>query len=92
VSISSSGGKTLILRIARDGEILGLMATLSGTRYEVTAETLHPCQVAFVRGDDFLSFIAKHPEAYQAVIRHFSALYSGACEQWRTVALSTSAP
>src|ERR1700746_36793 len=38
LSISSSGGKTLILRIANPGEILGLMATISGAPYEVTAE------------------------------------------------------
>jgi CRP/FNR family transcriptional regulator, cyclic AMP receptor protein len=92
LSISSSGGKTLILRIAKPGEILGLMATMSNTPYEVTAETLHPCQVAFVRRDDFLSFIGKHPEAYQGVVTQLSALYSGACEQLRTVGLSTSAP
>jgi CRP/FNR family transcriptional regulator len=90
--ISSSGGKTLILRIPKPGEILGLMATLSGTPYEVTAETLHPCQVAFLRRDDFLRFIAKYPEAYQGVVKQFSSLYSGACEQLRTVGLSTSAP
>ena len=30
LSISSSSGKTLILRIAKAGEILGLMATMSG--------------------------------------------------------------
>jgi CRP/FNR family transcriptional regulator, cyclic AMP receptor protein len=92
LSISSSGGKTLILRIAKPGEILGLMATLSGTSYEVTAETLHPCQVAFVRRDDFLHFVAKHTEAYQGVVRQLSTLYSGACEQLRTVGLSASAP
>src|ERR1700741_613615 len=48
LSISSSAGKTLILRITKPGEILGLMAVMSGTPYEVTAETLHPCQVAYV--------------------------------------------
>src|ERR1700757_1017599 len=53
LSISSSGGRIMILRIAKAGEILGLMATMSGTSYEVTAETLHPCEVAFVRRDDF---------------------------------------
>lgn len=92
LSISSSTGKTLILRIARPGEILGLTATVSNTPYEVTAETLHPCQVAFVRRDDFLHFVGKHPEAYQGVVTQLSALYNGACEQLRTVGLSTSAP
>jgi CRP/FNR family transcriptional regulator, cyclic AMP receptor protein len=92
LSISSSGGKTLILRIAKPGEILGLMATMSNGSYEVTAETLHPCQVAFVRREDFLRFVAKHPEAYQGVVKQLSTLYSGACEQLRTVGLSASAP
>jgi len=92
LSISSSGGKTLILRIAKPGEILGLMATMLGKPYEVTAETLHPCQVAFVRREDFLHFVGKHPEVYQAVVRQLSMLYSGACDQLRTVGLSASAP
>ena len=92
LSISSSSGKTLILRIAKAGEILGLMAAMSGIPYEVSAETLHPCQVAFVRSDDFMGFIAKHPEAYQGVVRQLSTHYSGACEQLRTVGLSASAP
>ena len=64
LSISSSAGKKLILRIAKAGEILGLMAAMSGSPYEVTAETLHSCQVAFLRRDDFLRFIARHPEGY----------------------------
>jgi CRP/FNR family cyclic AMP-dependent transcriptional regulator len=92
LSISSGAGKTLILRIAKPGETLGLMATMSNTPYEVTAETLHPCQVAFIRREDFVRFAAKHPEAYQAVVKQLSDLYSGACEQLRTVGLSASAP
>lgn len=92
LSISSSGGKTLILSIAKPGEILGLMATMSGSPYEVTAETMHPCQVAFIRRDDFLRFVTKHPEVYQGVVKQLSTLYNGACEQLRTVGLSTSAP
>jgi CRP/FNR family transcriptional regulator, cyclic AMP receptor protein len=91
LSISSSEGKTLIMRVARAGEILGLMAALSGSPYEVTAETLRPCQVAFVRREEFLGFVAKHPEASQSVVRQMSAQYQGACEQLRTVGLSASA-
>lgn len=92
LSISSSVGKTLILRIARPGEVLGLMATLSGEAYEATAETIRPCQVAYIRRDDFLRFIANHPEAYQGVVRQMTSLYQGACSQLRTVGLSASAP
>jgi len=91
LSISSAEGKTLILRIARPGEVLGLMATMCGSPYEVTAETIHPCQVAFVRRADFLRFVSMHPEAYRGVVQQLATLYDGACEQLRTVGLSSSA-
>ena len=91
LSISSSEGKTLIMRVARAGEILGLMAGISGAPYEVTAETIRPCQVAFVRSEDFQRFVAKHPEASQGMARQMTMQYQAACEQLRTVGLSTSA-
>ena len=92
LSISSSGGKTLILRIAKAGEVLGLMSTLAGMPYEVTAETIRPCQMAYIRREDFLRFMAKHTEVYQGVVRQMTSLYQGACSQLRTVGLSSSAP
>lgn len=92
LTISSSEGKTLILRIAKPGEVLGLMAALSGKSYEVTAETLRPSQIAFIRRDDFLRFVARDPEASQGIVRQLSSNYHGACEQLRTVGLSASAP
>jgi CRP/FNR family cyclic AMP-dependent transcriptional regulator len=91
LSISSAEGKTLIMRIARAGELLGLVATVAGTAYEVTAETVHPCQVAFVRRDDFQRYLANHPEASKSVLDQMSSQYRGACEQLRTVGLSASA-
>lgn len=91
LSISSSAGKTLILRIAKPGEILGLMAVLANTPYEVTAETLHPCQVGYIRREDFLQLLAKHPEMHEGVVKQLTTLYSGACDQLRTVGLSASA-
>jgi CRP/FNR family transcriptional regulator, cyclic AMP receptor protein len=91
LSISSAEGKTLILQIAKAGEVLGLMAALAGTSYEVTAETLRPCQVAFVRRDDFLRFLAQHSETNAGVVRQLAAQYQFACEQLRTVGLAASA-
>src|SRR5579884_2313494 len=41
VSMSSSDGKTLILRIARPGAVLGLTDVLSGSPHGITVETLH---------------------------------------------------
>jgi len=90
LTISSSGGKTLILRLARPGEVLGLMAAISGTPYEATAETMEPCQLAFIRSDDFSRFIHKYPEVYRAMLRQMSSQYFGTCQQIRNIALSAS--
>jgi len=92
LSISSGEGKTLILRIAKPGEILGLTSVLSGTPYEVTAEALRPCQVAFVRRDEFLRLLAQHPEMNQLILRQMGAQYQIACEQIRNLGLSSSVP
>lgn len=90
LTMSSRGGKTLILRLAKAGETLGLVAAISGSPYEATVEALEPCQVAFIRQDDFTRFIARHPEAYQVILRELSSQYHGTCEQMRTIALSAS--
>ncbi|MHB1022724.1 MAG: Crp/Fnr family transcriptional regulator [Acidobacteriaceae bacterium] len=92
LSISSSEGKRLILRIAKAGEVLGLASVLSDREYEMTAETLHTCRIAYVRREDFLQFLAKYPAAYQSVIQALSSSYTEACEQLRTVGLSSSVP
>jgi CRP/FNR family transcriptional regulator len=91
LSVSSSVGKTLTLRIAKPGEVLGLTASMSDTVYEASAETLHPCQISFIRRDDFTRFLGRHPEVYGAVIRQLNAQYNHACEQLRTVGLASSA-
>jgi len=92
LSVSSGSGKTLILRVAKPGELLGLLAVLTGNPYEVTAETLRPCQVAFVSSEDFLRLLAKYPAVVDGSLKHLSALYNSACEQLRTIGLSSSAP
>ena len=51
---------------------------------------MEPCQVAFIRQDDFSRFIEKYPEVHQAMMRQLSAQYHNTCEQMRTIALSGS--
>jgi len=91
LSVSSKGGKTLILQLARPGEIIGLSAAMSGIPYEVTAEALYPSQVSFIRREDFISFLNRFPEVYGSVIRQLNSQYTQACEQLRTLGLSTNA-
>ena len=92
LSINSSDGKRLILSIAKAGEILGLSSALSGLPSEMTAEMLYPAKIAAIERTQFLNFLTRHPEVYQTVTEELSLQYKVACEQLRTVALSSTAP
>src|SRR6266550_1919442 len=79
LSTSSRDGKVLILKMAGPGEMLGLSAVISGTEYELTAETAMPCQVNFVPRDPLLDLLQRHGEAglrsAQALSREFQSAY-----------------
>lgn len=92
LSINSSDGRRLSLRIARKGEILGLSSALSGAPYEITAETLYPSRIAPIGRREFMGFLMRNPEAYQTVSEELTREFALACEQLRTVGLATSAP
>jgi CRP/FNR family transcriptional regulator len=87
----SVDGKSLITRIAEGGEVLGLSAAVSGRNYMVTAETLVPCQVNFIKRDDFLRFLKENSDACLRVAEHLSNNYNNAFEQVRSLGLSHSA-
>ena len=91
LSICSTDGKTLILKIAEPGEVLGLSATVSGRPYELRAETVDPCQINFVKRDDFLRFLKEHSEACFKVAEQLSEKYNVACHEVRSLGLSHSA-
>ena len=90
LSTTSRDGKTLILRIAEAGEVLGLHATVSGKPYELTAETLQPCQLDFIRREDFLKFLEHHGDACLHAAQHLSENCQNAYEMIRSLGLSHS--
>jgi CRP/FNR family transcriptional regulator len=90
LSSTSRQGKTLILRIASPGDVLGLGAVLSGSRYEVTAETIEPSQLKSIPREEFLQFIQKHGEASMHAAQALSEEYRSAFFDVRRLALSES--
>jgi CRP/FNR family cyclic AMP-dependent transcriptional regulator len=90
LTTTSREGKTLILRIAQAGEVLGLHGTVSGKPYELTAETLQPCQLDFVKREDFLKFLQTHGDACLHAAQHLSQDCQGAYEMIRSLGLSHS--
>jgi len=91
LSINSPSGRTVIVKLAEAGEILGLSATISGKPYEVTAETIDPCQVNFVKREDFLRFLKDDVEACFKVAEQLSEKYHDACKEAGALGLSHSA-
>jgi len=89
--ISGSDGKTLILRVAEAGEVLGLSAAVSAQPYALTAETLDPSQVTFVRRDDLSRLMHEHPELALRVAQHLAERYSDTCHEMRSLMLTHSA-
>ena len=90
LTTSSSEGRTLIVKIAEPGEVLGASATILGRPYEVTAETLEPAQLNFIKRDDFLRFLNAHTEACLHTAQQLSEKYQSAQREIRSLGLAQS--
>ena len=91
VSIASADGKTLILRIAQAGDLLGINATLTGQPYAATAVTLEPCRIDFISREDTLELLDRDKRACLGVAQALSSKLSGVVEHTRLLFLSRSA-
>ena len=91
LSTSSADGKTLILRIADSGEVLGLAAAVSGKEYQATADVLEPTQANFIARHDFQAFLREHGEAALRVAQLLAENYHRSLSEMRTISLSHSA-
>lgn len=60
LSIEARDGKTVILKIAGEREVLGLSAIVSGRPSPMTVATVGFCQVKFIEGDGFMRLLKDH--------------------------------
>ena len=91
LSATSREGRTLILKIARAGEVLGLSAALAGQPFEVTAETVEPCQLKTIRRQALLDFLDRNPDASMRAARAVAQEYKAAFSEVRRLALPATA-
>jgi CRP/FNR family transcriptional regulator len=91
VSIASAEGKTLVLRIAQQGDLLGINATLTGQPYGTTVETLERCRIDFISREDLLKLLDRDKRACLGVAQALSRKLSGVVEHNRLLFLSQSA-
>lgn len=91
LSATSREGRTLILKIARAGEVLGLSAALANQPYEVTAETVEPVRLKTIRRQALLDFLDRTPDASMRAARTVALEYKAAFSEVRRLALPATA-
>jgi CRP/FNR family transcriptional regulator len=87
---SSRLGKTLIVRIAKPGEVFGLHAVVIDEPYELTVETMQPCRLSFVEREDFLQFLKRHGDASLRCAQQISRDCKHSYDVLRSISLSNS--
>lgn len=92
LSTTSAEGKTVILRIAEPGEVVGLTAVVANTPYEATVETLEPTQANFISHADFVRFLEMHTDVGMRVAQQLTHNCKCAYDEIRSLGLSNSVP
>jgi CRP/FNR family cyclic AMP-dependent transcriptional regulator len=90
LSATSREGRTLILRIAQPGDVLGLSAALSGKDYEVAAETLEPCRVRILHVKHLTHMLQQYADVNMAMAKALEKDYRAAFGEARLIALPSS--
>lgn len=87
VSATSQEGRTMILRIATTGAVLGLSAALSEIPHETSAEALEPCRIRVMRTRVLQTLLHDYPAAAVGVAKTLAEECHAAFEEARRIAL-----
>jgi CRP/FNR family transcriptional regulator len=90
VSAASSQGRSFTLRIAGEGDVLGMGAVLQDKEYEVMAEAIEPCQVRVLRARFFKQMLQEHSDVGMGVARALADDYRAAFDEACLIALPGS--
>jgi CRP/FNR family cyclic AMP-dependent transcriptional regulator len=91
ISIGSAEGKTLVLRIAQPGDLLGVNAALTDEPYNATVETIERCQIEFISRQDLLKLLERDKKACLNMAQALGQTLSRVIEHSRLLLLSQSA-
>ena len=91
VSVSSSEGRVVTLRVAHAGEVLGLNCVLSNSFYDTTVKTLAPCCVEFVSRGQLIKFSEKSQASANVLLSLLSRELTQLTERTRSLLLPQTA-
>jgi len=72
VSISSSQGRVVMLRLAQAGDVLGLNSTVRNCPYDTTVKILEPCRVDFIPRAKLIELMRQDSVAAHAILNLLS--------------------
>lgn len=72
VSIASSEGRIVMLRMAQAGAVLGLNSALQNGSYDTTVKTLGPCRTDFISRVELIELMQQSPAGAQAILKILS--------------------
>ncbi len=72
ISIASSEGRVVILRLAQAGDVLGLNSVLRGSAYDTTVKTLEPCRTDFIARAELIELVERSQPVAHAVLQILS--------------------
>ena len=87
VSVCSSEGRVIILRLAHAGEVLGLNCVLCNSFYDTTVKTLAPCCIDFMSRAELIEFSEKSQAGANALLRLLSRELTQLTERTRSLLL-----
>jgi len=92
VSISSSEGRMVILRIAKPGDVLGLNSVLCNAFYNTTVKTIQSCSMDFIPRLDLVVLMQQSQPAAQAIAQILSREIAELTDRARSLLLPQTAP
>ena len=72
VSISSSEGRIVMLRMAQAGDVLGLNSVLRNGSYDATVKTLEPCRTDFISRIELIELMQQSRGGAQVILKILS--------------------
>jgi len=91
ISVASAEGKTLVLKIAGPGDVLGLHSVLMENAALATVETIDRCRIDFVSREDFVSLLEGDGKSHLDIARALSLELRSLMDHTRLLLLSESA-
>lgn len=78
VTAATSLGRSLLVRIVKAGEVLGMNAVILNQPYDTTAEAIESAHAQYITQSDFQRFLRTHSEIFPCVIEQLSSELRGA--------------